>query len=219
VIERLIWVAFGRFLQKNKSKSFSASWRSFASNVDFSDNNILYGDSVICDSKIGRHSYFCGANVSNCDVGSFCSIGPRTSIGGVGKHPTKMISTHPVFYSRGNQSGVSFADVDYFNESPRTVIGNDVWIGSNVIVLDGLSVGDGAVIAAGAVVTKDVPAYAVVAGVPAKVIKYRFSSEEIRLLVEIKWWSIPDEKLLKLASVFRCGDVSGFISAVNGKLL
>jgi len=74
-------------------------------------------------------------------------------------------------------------------------IKNDVWIGANAVILSGVTVGNGAVIAAGAVVTKDVPDYAIVGGVPAKIIKYRFAQEEIEILNQIKWWDWPDEKL------------------------
>ncbi len=74
-------------------------------------------------------------------------------------------------------------------------IGNDVWIGANVLILDGVTIGNGAIIAAGAVVTKDVPPYAVVGGVPAKIIKYRFNKEEIDFLEQLKWWE-KDEKWL-----------------------
>lgn len=205
--QRLVWVLFGRFAQKFITKSFSASIQSFAKNVEFSDHNILYGASIVCNSKIGRHTYVAGASLGNCDVGAFCSIGPRALVGGLGKHPTTMISTHPVFYSRLNQSGTSFSDQNYFEELPRTRIGNDVWIGANVIVLDGVKVGDGAIIAAGAVVTKDVPAYAVVAGVPGKVIKYRFTQDDIESLLQIKWWLMSDITLKKCAHFFRNNDI------------
>lgn len=215
--QRLVWVLFGRFAQNFTTKSFSASIQSFAKNVEFSDHNILYGASVVCNSKIGRHTYAAGASLGNCDVGAFCSIGPRALVGGLGKHPTTMISTHPVFYSKLNQSGTSFSDQNYFEEVPRTRIGNDVWIGANVIVLDGVKVGDGAIIAAGAVVTKDVPAYAVVAGIPAKIIKYRFSATEIGLLVKVRWWSLPDETLKSLAALFRGRDVMKLIAAIEEK--
>jgi chloramphenicol O-acetyltransferase type B len=207
MLNRLVWVLFGRYSQKAKTKVFSASWRSFAKNSEFMGNNVLYGDTIVSNSRIGRHTYAVNARLGNCDVGSFCSIGPGTLIGGLGQHPTAMISTHPVFYSRLNQSGTSYSDADYYDELVRTSIGNDVWIGANVLVLDGVTVGDGAIVAAGAVVANDVPDYAVVAGVPARIIKYRFTDEERKLLGEIKWWLLPDDMLHGLAEVVRSGDV------------
>lgn len=83
-------------------------------------------------------------------------------------------------------------------QTKQTRIGNDVWIGCNVVVLAGVSVGDGAVIGAGAVVTKDVPPYAVAVGNPAKVIKYRFRTEIIAGLLETRWWDLPVEEIKKL---------------------
>jgi hypothetical protein len=78
-------------------------------------------------------------------------------------------------------------------------IGNDVWIGGGVIVLQGTTIGDGAVIAAGAVVTRDVAPYAVVAGVPARVLKYRFSPEQVEYLLRLRWWDLPPAQLRELA--------------------
>lgn len=92
-------------------------------------------------------------------------------------------------------------------------IGNDVWIGSNVTILRGVKIGDGAVIAAGAVVNKDVPSYAIVGGVPAKVIRYRFSTRLIKSLLECKWWELSITQLKSLDLDFR--DVEGSVLKIN----
>ena len=81
--------------------------------------------------------------------------------------------------------------------NPKSIIGNDVWLGRNVIVTNGSNIGNGVIAAAGAVITKDIPDYAVVAGVPAKIIRYRFSEEQIQKLNEIKWWDWPLETIAK----------------------
>jgi chloramphenicol O-acetyltransferase type B len=215
MFDRLTWVVFGRFAQRSKTKNFSASIRSFSRDSEFGGNNVIYGESVVANSRVGRHTYIGGAHLGNCDMGAFCSIGAGALVGGLGRHPTSMLSTHPAFYSTLKQSGASFSDGDYFEEHARTTVGNDVWIGANAIVLDGVTVGDGAIVAAGAIVAKDVPAYAVVAGVPARVIKYRFTDVEIESLLRTQWWLLPDHVLETCASIFRSSDVSGLIKAVE----
>jgi len=154
-------------------------------------------------SRIGRATYLNeGTRVRNCDIGQFTSIGPEVLLGGLGKHPVNFLSTHPAFYSIKRQSGVSFASEDHYDEIARTHIGNDVWIGARAIILDGVSVGDGAIVAAGAVVTRDVAPFEVVGGVPARTIKYRFSGDTIRRLLDIKWWQADTLTLRKLAPEF-----------------
>lgn len=215
MFDRLRWVVIGRFSQRAKTPNFSASVRSFVRNSEFAGDNVIYGESVVVDSTVGRHTYIGGAHLGNSDLGSFCSIGPGALIGGLGRHPTGMLSTHPVYYSCLRQSGASFCDRNYFAEHARTTVGNDVWIGARAIVLDGVTIGDGAIIAAGAIVAKDVAPYAVVAGVPARVIKHRFSEEEISALLEIQWWSLPDDVLQAHAAIFRGNDVSALIETLR----
>lgn len=146
--------------------------------------------------SIGAYTYF-GRNclISSSKIGRFCSLAHNVSIG-LGEHPTSTLSTHPFFFSQANgfKTAPSHVGVPRDMRLPQyrhPVVGNDVWIGSNVVIRRGISIGDGAIVAAGAVVTKDVPQYAIVAGVPAKIIRYRFSEEEIKLLKIAKWWELP----------------------------
>jgi acetyltransferase-like isoleucine patch superfamily enzyme len=107
---------------------------------------------------------------------------------GYGAHPSSSISTSPLFYSSEPLFGITLINEDKYKGHKITTIGNDVWIGANVFLVDGVKVGNGAIIGAGAVVTRGVPDYAIVGGVPAKIIKYRFKDELINSLQELKWW-------------------------------
>jgi acetyltransferase-like isoleucine patch superfamily enzyme len=152
-------------------------------------------------STVGEYSYINGAALIRVNVGRFCSIGPRSFIGGFYSHPITKISSSPMFTDNrcpiGNPFGV--AGIATSHELKITTIQNDVWIGADVRIMDGVTVGNGAVIAAGAVVTKDVPSYAIVGGVPAKVIRFRFEPKTVDELLAIKWWSLPAAKLEQLS--------------------
>ena len=161
---------------------------SFCYNTILGKNNIIYDNSLIVNSRINDYTYIRGNNkIQNATIGKFCSIGPEVCIG-LGIHPTNLKSTYPGFYTRSEYYRVEKL-YDFDGEEYKQVeIGNDVWIGARATILDGVKIGDGAVIAAGAVVTKEVPPYAIVGGVPAKVIKYRFSESRIKELLDEKWW-------------------------------
>lgn len=144
----------------------------------------------------GAYTYFrSGAVGSLQKIGRYCSVGPGVDIGH-GNHPTTFLSTHPFQYGASSfgywdefrefSNGLTKVPSDVVKYAP--IIGNDVWIGAKVVINRGVTIGDGAVIAAGSVVTKDVPPYSIVGGVPAKVIKMRFSDSIISELIELKWW-------------------------------
>lgn len=164
----------------------------------------------INNTVLGNYSYIAnGARVNNAEVGKFCSIGPDVRIG-LGKHPVRdYVSTHPAFYSQHNASGASFADRTKFTESERVFIGNDVWVGQSAIVCDGVHIGDGACIAAGAVVTKNVEPYALVGGVPARFIRFRFPVDTIERLLRLRWWDKDISWIKKRWEVF--SDIEKFL--------
>jgi acetyltransferase-like isoleucine patch superfamily enzyme len=138
-------------------------------------------------------------------IGSYCSIGEGVRFL-FGEHDLSHVSTFPL---RSLLFGDGVTNYDAIEKGPIT-IGNDVWIGANAIILSGVSIGDGAVIAAGAVVTRDVPAYAVAAGVPARIIKYRFTPEQIDALLALRWWEWPEEQIRERLDLFY-GDIDNFI--------
>lgn len=155
--------------------------------------NVIFKNSTVIDSTIGDHTYIQKDSSIICaDIGKFCSIASKVSIG-LGSHPLLQVSSHPAFYSQGQPLAKTFSDKELYAPFKRTYIGHDVWIGESAIVLDGVTVGTGAVIAAGAVVTKDVPPYAITAGVPAEVKRYRFDEDIRKALLATKWWDRSEE--------------------------
>lgn len=159
----------------------------------------------IQDSKVGRYTYT-GFNtvLRGAEIGNFCSISWNVSVGGK-NHDYTRITTSPIwgFHNMDGNRMVSKEIIDkedryrYGKDDELCIVGNDVWIAANVVIVRGVTVGNGAVIAAGAVVTKDVEPYTIVAGVPAKPLKKRFSDETIRTLESIQWWNWPREVITK----------------------
>lgn len=168
----------------------------------FGVNVKIHKNSIIADTHIGDYSYVGGnSEIKNCTIGKFCSIAPDVKIG-LGIHPTDKISTYPGFYSDKASVVVHIGIDKSFIETKAVTIGNDVWIGTNCLIKDGVYIGNGAIIAAGSVVTKNVAPYSIVGGIPAKVIRYRFSTDEIELLESFKWWDKGLEFCKKNAHLF-----------------
>ncbi|MBS5021131.1 MAG: CatB-related O-acetyltransferase [Alistipes sp.] len=180
-----------------------------SSNNHLDKKTVIYRNAKIRGSEVGAYSYVSPNTViENAQIGRFCSISDHCRIG-MGTHNTDQISTSPIFTQKVNGTKARWVDKNV-NDSPfrKVRVGNDVWIGSRAMILGGVTVGDGAVVGAGAVVTKDVPAYAIVAGVPAKVIKYRFPERLIELLMDFKWWYYPEDVLKEHISRFQKKDIS-----------
>ena len=176
----------------------------------------LIGKKSVFGGCLGFGSYIGENCLIRGKVGKFCSIANnvRTVIG---VHPTeKFVSTHPSFFSTRKQAGFAYVDETSFdeikyadNEKHHVVIGNDVWIGEGTLIIGGVTIGDGAIIAAGAVVTKDVSPYSIVGGVPAKIIRKRFSDEQIESLLEIRWWDFEESEIMKNVAAY--GDIDLFL--------
>jgi acetyltransferase-like isoleucine patch superfamily enzyme len=175
--------------------------------------NVRIGrECLIEESKIGAYTYVSDrTKIFRAEIGKFCSIGPGCRIG-LGIHPTNHISTSPAFFSTMERVGVTFSSVDLLQENKEIMIGNDVWVGANAIILDGIAVGSGSIVGAGSVVTRDVAPYTFVGGVPAIAKKKRFSDEQIERLLQSRWWDWSTDKLRKHAPGF--ADASRFIEEV-----
>lgn len=219
----LINLFFSRALQLRHIKDLRKANRTcLIQRISFEDLSLgehcaLLNDCSLKSVRLKRCSYISSnSKLINVEVGSFCSIGPQVQIG-LGPHPTKhFVSTYPAFYSNQNMGcPLNFRDNKIFDDSvPKTMIGNDVWIGANVIIPGGITIGHGAIIAAGSVVVKDVPDYAIVGGNPARIIRYRFPDEYIKRLVDLAWWDWPLEKIIEKRDQFVSADQ--FLQHVKG---
>lgn len=185
----------------NKYKWHGKCQFDITSNIDL--NSKFEGMSKIysnCYFKgtLGYGSYIGSYSSLSAEIGKFTSIGPHV-ICNFGKHTYTYpyATTSPCFYSLSCQNGNTFAkeqlidECSFYDKKNKIAIkiGSDCWIGERVFIVGGITIGDGAVILANAVVTKDVPPYSIVGGIPGKVLKYRYDADTIKFLEKIQWWN------------------------------
>lgn len=173
--------------------------------------------SKLSDVELGDYSYVMeNCSLAHCTVGKFANIASFVRIN-PGNHPTDWVSMHHCQYRRAMYGFGEDNDRAFFQwrAIQRVTIGHDTWIGHGVTVMAGVTIGDGAAVGSGAVVTKDVPPYAIVAGVPAKVLRYRFPKSVVTRLQEIRWWDWDHETIKGRLAEFR--DVRTFIDTYGAK--
>lgn len=177
------------------------------------NTNIMRSTVGLC-TNIGQNSY-----LPNCLIGRYSSISSDVIVIEY-THPIDFVSTYPGFFNTINELSFGRGDIK-FNEELKNSdgsyvkIGNDVWIGRKVLLKGGITIGDGAIIGMGSVVTKDVPPYAIVAGNPARIIRFRFDETEIKELCKIQWWFWDIQELKSISNLF--ANVKGLISYAKNK--
>jgi virginiamycin A acetyltransferase len=203
---------FLRFAWRSRSGARISLLSVFSPSCLFGRNARVERMCVLHGVKLGDYSYVGdGSRIISAEIGRFCSVSGSVQIG-LGRHPSGLVSTSPVFFSNHNAVKTCWVEKEpEFEEYRKVTIGNDVWIGMRAMVRDGVTIGNGAIIGAGAVVTKDVEPYAVVAGVPARVISKRFDDDTIKKLEELRWWDWPEETIKQRTAQFQ--DIDAFLQA------
>ena len=170
-------------------------------------------------SKFGKFTYCAGDHVLmhygddvNVEFGKFCSIGTGVEILCGGNHRGDWITTSPL-----NLNMVPNLDINHVSSKGDVIVGNDVWIGMHARILSGVTIGDGAIVGAFSVVSRDVPPYAIVAGNPAEIKKYRFPDDVIETLLQIKWWNWPDETICNVREVLLSCDINKLTELASGR--
>lgn len=180
-----------------------------APNIEIGDYTI-YNDFTHdpCDFEKNNVLYHYPVNRDRLVIGKFCSIACGAKfLFTSGNHSLASLATYPfpIFYEEWNLDAADITDA--WDNKGDIVVGNDVWIGYEAVILSGVTIGDGAVIGARAVVTKDVPPYTIVGGVPARPIRKRFDAETVALLLKLEWWNWPKEKIAQNIKAIQSGHI------------
>jgi acetyltransferase-like isoleucine patch superfamily enzyme len=203
-IKNFIWSKIRNLIHVFKYK-VSIGFRVTLNKVQFGRHCIVSEGCRIENSIVGSYTYFSeNCYISSLIIGKYCSVGPGLRVG-LGRHPVnECISTSPFMYHFNDKDiDTPFSEHRYVRGSEHFVkIGSDVWLGANVVIADGVEIGDGAIIGACSYVNCDVPPYSVYGGVPAKLLKYRFSVSEIEFLRDLKWWDLPSFELAAISRHF-----------------
>jgi len=170
---------------------------------------------------IGKYTYgtpniHWAGNGTKLIIGNFCSIASNVNIYLGGNHRTDWVTTYPFGHIHKNIFN-SFNGIGHPSTKGDVIIGNDVWIGNNVTIMSGIIIGDGVVIANNSHVIKNVDAYSLVGGNPAKLIKYRFTKQQIEKLLEIKWWYWDDKKINDFTPLLCNENINYFIESAENK--
>ena len=196
---QFLWILLQRLL--NPSCTIHAA--SLCRKVKFGHGVTIASGSHVCAGSIGHHTYinkYCLIDRNTLSIGNFCSIayGVKT---GLGNHPSRWVSTHPFAYDQ--KYGFVNRNRPFEEQTKqKCIIGNDVWIGANATILAGITVGNGAIIGAHSLVTADVEPYSIVAGTPAKHLRFRFDPQTITGLQQLKWWDWEDKRIKQMVEIF-----------------
>lgn len=149
---------------------------------------------LVRSSKLGKGSYT-GTNtiIKFASIGKYCSLSWNLSIGG-GSHDYTHTSMYTDYWYK-RTFGIELQQLAENKKNYKTFIGNDVWIGAGAQILSGITIGDGCVIGAGAIVTKDIPPYSIVTGIPGKIQRKRFDEDIIEMLLQLRWWDWSEDKI------------------------
>lgn len=199
------------------------------SNIPNLPENVQIGAYTYYHSLTGAHNFvrdcvFYATPTDKLIIGKFCSIAWKAKfILNAAHHFSQLFTTYPFFLFDPSvyQQAISGQGIKDIDKGP-IVVGNDVWLANNVTIMPGVKIGDGAIVGTDALVAKDVPPYAIVAGNPAKVIKYRFSDSEIQLLLEMKWWDWDYQDILKAYTTIGLNEIDKlynfYLSEVKSKV-